>query len=314
MNISANIENFSIKKSKKYLKRLEKQPKPVIIINKNLNILHFNTQFLKTFHYKKKQATNLSLLSITSETQTHVKQKNQEYFSTVLNSNLSEKATTTEFYCTFVTQNQTTFWGSVFVAVLKFDNNIVYQLVIDQSSKLPEKTTPKSTLHKITKMKSNTKSFSLMSTTSLSDNEVEESFDDEVSSLKRLIRTLNNKMVEISLFKGIKGIETLFETFMIEKNNQIRNQIHQLKTIREKQTEQYSSLEKLLQRRLTGLQSEKKILSSLLLEQELLEQKLEMAKKTLKRHIVEEEACLQCIEAKNEEDVVKIQKKFSSNK
>ncbi|KAJ3441827.1 hypothetical protein M0812_13845 [Anaeramoeba flamelloides] len=218
-----------------------------------------------------------------------------------------------------------TFWGHVNFFLIRVNNNYLYQLLVKKIQN-PENQSQKSLNNSQFKSigsesdggssgrvssgirKNNIKKASNFSTIFLSDGEAEEDFDDEITSMKDSTRSLSNSKFEQKIIDKINLIEVLFENTLETKNSEILNAIECLKKERNIQRRKYDELETLLQRRLTGLETEKTTMKSMSFNFSVLDQKKKLSKKLLKQYCVINDKIMKVLLSKTNKELQEIEK------
>ncbi|KAJ6232694.1 hypothetical protein M0813_04499 [Anaeramoeba flamelloides] len=229
------------------------------------------------------------------------------------------------FECEFKTLDNFEFWGFVNFFLIKVKENYLYQLLVvkiqnpeNQSQNSNNRTQSKSNGSGSDSgsagnssggiRKNNIKKAANFSTIFLSDGETEENFDDEITSMKESVRSLSNTKFEQKIIDKINLIEVLFENALETKNAEILYSIECLKNERAIQRRKYNELETLLQRRLTGLETEKMTMKNMSCHFSVLDQKKKLSTKLLKQYLEINDKIMKIFSSKTNEELNEIEK------
>ncbi|KAJ3444499.1 hypothetical protein M0812_10354 [Anaeramoeba flamelloides] len=300
------IIQYSKKEMKFRMKELDFTTTPSCFINSSYKFLYYNSQFLDYFEANRKWMKKQTLLSLSTDYQSIHHMSIEALLKSKFDQLLHlQKMNKISYKCVFLSQKRQELISEVFVTKFKVGKNLNYHLSIQKNqnqnhTKIPSpkkvsnskiKTDNKKTV--ITSSSSFDLSFnSIISGSSskvekarilkpkkkqqlytIEDNEAEDTFGYECSSMKTLIMNLNNNDKTKELIPMINNLENILETYIEKSNDRMMLYLQKMKKDREEERIKYTNLEKHLKRRLLSIEEEKKRLSNLEHENQLLELK-----------------------------------------
>ncbi|KAJ6252382.1 hypothetical protein M0813_14234 [Anaeramoeba flamelloides] len=277
-----------------YIQKTEKQNFAIVFLNQSQEIISFNKQAIDDFKCESTSIENLSFDQFCSENQYQTKVEPNEFLKEHFKHIVKERSVISEFVCNFKTKDSTTFWGSVFVLKLRYQKEILFQLVIlkiDQPEIFFEssKTDLKTFLQQ---EKEEPKPFFF------EDFDMEEKFEKENNAMKILSRSLIKNPIFVNLYKKIAALETSFQNEINDKNLEIQKMIQLVHKKRNVHKDKIQTLEIHLERRINEFESEKKTFDKLESDNKLYNSKLEVLKMLLMNHSEEKNRTLNILKSK----------------
>ncbi|KAJ6227718.1 hypothetical protein M0813_09621 [Anaeramoeba flamelloides] len=321
--------NFTKKNFQKHLKKLKKSTHANAIFDQTFQFVHLNSGFVKCFRTTKSVLKGKTIFNLLQETQSLHQTKGFDFLQNKLKELKNQESGKIAFVCEFQTIDNFRFWANVNFFLLKVGGNQLYQILLNKidnpenlnsnninslnNNFLTEGYSSEGGSSSLSSSKQRRESFkksAKISTIFLSDGEAEEDFDDEVTFLKNAVRSLSNSKYEQNLIEKLNKIEVIFENTLETKNIEILNAIDYLKKERTIQRQKYDELETLLQRRLTGLETEKTTMKSMSSDYSILDQKKQISTKLLKQYCKINNQIMKVLLAKTNEELTEMEKNF----
>ncbi|KAJ3431387.1 hypothetical protein M0812_03068 [Anaeramoeba flamelloides] len=260
---------------KRFQKKTKKIKDALVIITKNLKIVHFNSGFQKLFNSSKSNITNSYFDKFLPEFQLQYQSKSVDFLKQTFTKVIDEKQTISNYQAMHITADGYEFWALVYISVIQIEDKLSFQLILKQTNNKLNSST--NSLPKVdsqllegnlstsgSDFSFNSQNYSSKNVTpilkkkiniSISDDEVEEEMDDIVSSIKMLTRSFNDSEMEQSIIGKMNKLTNSFDNIITEKNEKITNLIDEIKNDRLKHKKKYDKLEESLSRRITGVQN-----------------------------------------------------------
>ncbi|KAJ6246971.1 hypothetical protein M0813_02227 [Anaeramoeba flamelloides] len=321
------IPTFTKKKFQTHLKKLKKSTHANAIFDQTYQFVHINSVFVKYFRSTKSVLKGKTIFNLLQETQSLHQIKGFDFLQNKLKELKSKENGKIAFVCEFKTIDSFRFWANVNFFLLKVGENYLYQILLTKidnpenmdsnniksqnNSFISESYSSEggsSNYTSSSQRRDGLKKSAKISTIFLSDGEAEEDFDDEITFMKNSVRSLSNTKYEQGLIDKLNKIEIIFENTLETKNAEILNAIDYLKKERTIQRQKYDELETLLQRRLTGLETEKTTMKSMSSDFSILDQKKQISTKLLKQYCKINSQIMKVLLAKTNEELTKIEK------
>ncbi|KAJ3431390.1 kinetochore protein ndc80 [Anaeramoeba flamelloides] len=310
---------------KRFQKKTKKIKDALVIITKNLKIVHFNSGFQKLFNSSKSNITNSYFDKFLPEFQLQYQSKSVDFLKQTFTKVIDEKQTISNYQAMHITADGYEFWALVYISVIQIEEKLSFQLILKQTNNKLNSST--NSLPNVDSqllegnLSTSGSDFSFSSPTfsprneppilkkkiniSISDDEVEDEMDDIISSIKFLTRSFNDSDMEQSIIGKMNKLTNSIDYLIQQKNEKITNLINEIKNDRLKHKKKYDQLEESLSRRITGVQNIKSQTKKSKNEYELMVSKMNEFIKLFESHqeiVKKMENCL------NAENISEIQK------